>query len=333
MSSKKHKPGVRTDLNSGDKKVQLKDSKSKSSKPSEPNPTAVAASKKLPEMKLVKEANWAAETTSFVLSAMAPAAESVSLPAGQPHSTNTEVVFVDSNPPAEVNIEETVIAKNTDVNKTKNKYKKKKKKDGKNIISNVKDYIAQGIEENKIDYEQLKHIQEELQGSMSNLKANMKESINSKMSDMKIAANALAESAKQQTEKIKKQQAENAKKKAELEKKAYEEMQRKDAELKQQEQSQEPVKEEKILKELPPVQEAERPKPEDRTLSQKLNQAIQRRDGAEKALSALNAQLKYAKKSQQASIKERIERKTEQLEEAKQQIEQLLIEKDNAENS
>ncbi len=316
---KKHKPGVRTNLNSGDKKVQLKDSKT-ASQQAAPNPTAAAASKKLPSMALSKEANWAEETTSFVLSAIAPASEKVQ-PQGKT-APDTEVVFVAPELPDVIDIEATVTAKEKDKNTFKNKYNKKKDSNG-NIINNMKDYIAKGISDHKIDYEQLQKIQTGLHVSISDVK----ETINGKMSELMDSKNAIAAAAKEKAKKSKSDDyeipknlqipEEPKKKKGKLPKSEVPK-----TEKKQTEQT-------KVTVEKPEATETTiAQKQENRDFSQKLNQAIQRRDGAEKALSALNAQLEYAPKEQQKSIKDRIAKKQEQLEEAQKQIDALNAEKE-----
>ncbi len=317
---KKHKPGVRTNLNSGEKKVQMKDEKS-ASKPAAPNPTAVAASKKLPSMALPKDTNWAEETTSFVLSAISPASEKVE-PKGKT-SSSKEVVFVAPELPEVVDIEATVAAKEKDKNTFKNKYNKKKDSSG-NVINNMKDYISKGIADTKIDYNKLQKIQEGLHVSISDVK----DTINGKMNELMDSTNALAASVK-----------ENAKKSKSVDYDVPKNLQTPEGQKKKKHSSQkaettkvEPKKQEKTTKitvEKPQIIETTVPRTEEeKTFSQKMNQAIQRRDGAEKALSALNAQLQYAPKEQQKSIKDRIAKKQEQLEEAQKQIDALNAEKE-----
>jgi hypothetical protein len=62
---------------------------------------------------------------------------------------------------------------------------------------------------------------------------------------------------------------------------------------------------------------------EEKSKDQELSQAIMRRDGAQKTLASLKAQLKYAGGEQKAALEERIKKKEAQLGEAIKIIEEL----------
>ena len=76
----KQKPGVRTSLNSGENKVKANLTKSVIEVNSTPvNPTAEAAAKSLPSMKLTTNTNWAEEISASVLNAVTPVSSERSL--------------------------------------------------------------------------------------------------------------------------------------------------------------------------------------------------------------------------------------------------------------
>jgi len=312
---KRHKPGVRTKLNSGDKKVQTNtDKNSKQAKAAQPNPTAVSASKKLPSMQLSKEANWAEETSNSVLSAVNPVSSERSLgenkvvPVPQEKSLPAETKKKEAKPVAAPEPEK------------KNKYKKKKEKKS-SIIDDIKTSIAQGFDSVKIDYDQLAQIQNELHVKRDNIKSSLTDGV----SKLKDYANSAVENAAAAAEEMKKKQKELA---AAADQRMKAEVERIEREKKQ---KQEEVKanakpaSDVSAEELQAAADAAKQNASeiDKEKLQKLNQATQRRDGAKNALNALNTQLQYASPEQRKGLQERIRQKEKQLEEAEALIAEL----------
>ncbi|MEE3348516.1 MAG: hypothetical protein VZR09_00605 [Candidatus Gastranaerophilaceae bacterium] len=312
----KQKPGVRTKLNSGDKKVQTNtDKNSKQTMVAKPNPTAVSAYKALPSMKLSKE-NWAEETSKSILSAVTPVSSERSL------GENKVVPVSDTPLPVVPEVQEVVPVVVPEKETKKNKYKKKKEKKT-SIIDDIKASITQGFDSVKIDYDQLSQIQNELHIAKDGVKSSITEGV----SRLKDYANSAVESAAAATEEMKKKQKELAdaadkKIKAEVQR-IEKEKKKKAAETSKQKTKAAPTV---SAEELAAAAAAAKPvdaSEEEKIRLQKLNQAIQRRDGAKNALSALNTQLQYASPEQKKGLKERIKQKEQQLADAEAAIAEL----------
>ena len=316
------KPGVRTKLNSGSNKVKLRDnSKSKKGAEAAPNPTAAAATQKLPSMKLSTETNWAEETSNSVLNAVTPVSSKRSLG----DSRNLPVTVGDTS--VTVIPEHTEPVQVKEVKKEpKNKYKKKKDKNG-NLIDDIKNSITQGIDSIKVDYEQLAQIQSELQGSAEGMKTKLSDRVNriKEYANTAVAASANVveeiRPKKQNNYDVPKEQFEDKKPKSKQKQKAETSTPKPSDTndkpiINQSEVSVDEVKEAAAMS-------MKTEKVVDKDLSQKLNQAIQRRNGAKNALNALNTQLQYATGEKKKSLQDRIKQKEKQLEEAQAVIDEL----------
>ena len=344
----KQKPGVRTNLNSGEKKVKANLTKAIIEVNSTPvNPTAEAAAKSLPSMKLTTNTNWAEETSSSVLNAVTPVSSERSL------GDNKVVPVKNSEPLIPVEKEETPVKQEKKSAKSKkkekikepkvakepkNKYKEKvkesKDKNGGGLLKDLKASITQGIDSIKIDYDQLAHIQAELHTSAGDIKTSLGDRVN-RIKD--YANSAMANTA-------------NTVKNIEMPK-----FKKDETDVNYDIPKEEKPKPQPKAKETPKPQstkpEAEQPKPQekvnattvtteelkaaaevssesakpkdDKELTQKLNQAIQRRDGAKNALNALNTQLQYTPKDQQKALKDRIKQKENQLADAEKLVSEI----------
>ena len=186
--------------------------------------------------------------------------------------------------------------------------------------------IAQGIDNIKIDYDQLAQIQSELHASAGDIKTSLGDRVN-RIKDYANSAVANTANTVKNIEmpKFKKDETEAnydipKEEKPKTQPKAKEtpkpQAQKPEATTKPQEKINETTVTTEELKAAAEVSsESAKPK-DDKELTQKLNQAIQRRDGAKNALNALNTQLQYTPKDQQKALKDRIKQKENQLADA-----------------
>ena len=267
-------------------------------------------------MRLSKEANWAEETSKSILSAVTPVSSQRSL------GENKVVPVSDTPLPVIPEPQEVTQVVVPEKETKKNKYKKKKEKKT-SIIDDIKASITQGFDSVKIDYDQLSQIQNELHVA----KDGVKSSISDGVSRLKDYANSAMEGAAAAAEDLKKKQKELAaaadeRMKAEVERIEKEKKKKAKETPKQKEKAASNVSAE----ELAAAAEVTKPtdaSEEEKIRFQKLNQAIQRRDGAKNALNALNTQLQYASPEQKKGLKERIKQKEQQLADAEAAIAEL----------
>ena len=327
MSPKQPKPGVRTKLNSGENKVKKYDDKSaKTVEPAVPNPTAVAVTQKLPSMRLSTSTNWAEATSASVISIatavtsertlsqnMVAPAQSLSLP-------ETAQVSEEPKKPKKKKRETSSAAIVQAEQDAKNKYKRKAKEKKSSIIDDLKDSISQGIDSIKIDYDQLAHIQAELQGSASGVTSTIKD----RVGRIKEYANtAMANTLKPEVPGHKKKEP-----KGEIPKVPPKttDKKTKDVDVKKlQEQPKSTPISDTSIEEVRKASEvaAESQSKSTKTRDQQLSQAIMSRDGAQKTIASLRAQLNYASPDKKAAIEDRIKKKEAQLADALKLIEEL----------
>ena len=335
----KQKPGVRTKLNSGDKKVKSSLTSNVSDNSAAPvNPTAEAAAKVLPSMKLSTEANWAEETSASVLNAVTPVSSERSL------GDNKVIPIKNSEPLIPVSEEDTE-KQNKKQTKQKKKEKPKEpkvKKEPKNkykekknggLLLDLKATITQGIDSIKVDYNQLAQIQAELHSSAGDIKSTLGDRVN-RIKDYANAAMANTANTVKNIEvpKFKKDETDvnydipkEEKQKTKPESKEIPKVNDEKAETKQPQQekvNETTVTTEELKAAAEVSSESAKPK-DDKELTQKLNQAVQRRDGAKNALNALNTQLQYTPKNQQAALKERIKQKEKQFADAEKLVTEI----------
>lgn len=329
------KPGVRTKLNSGENKVKkLDDKNNKGAVPSTPNPTALSASKNLPTMKLATDTNWAEETSTSVLGMATPVSSERTL------GNNKNVPApkkVESIVPKEENKKKKSKKKETSADiitkqeqDLKNKYKQQKEKRP-GLIDDLKTSITQGIDSIKVDYEQLAKIQTELQGSASEVSTTLKERMerikeyaNTAMANMPAPENRQEKRKKKETTYDIPKDVPKPPKKQNIKSQTTVEVQ-KPNESKPKAYSDESIAAVRNASEVAAEIQAGK---EAKSKDQELAQAIMRRDGAQKTLSSLRAQLKYAAGDQKAALEERIKLKEAQLGEAIELIEQLNADKE-----
>ena len=310
----KQKPGVRTKLNSGDKKVK-KYSKTDKHAENTPNPTAVAASKKLPEMKLSHETNWVAETSSTIMLNSEGVLSSER--SGMPETITYMPVELPQNIDLPAEIKDDIkqkIKANKDANKKNNaeaakvlhqpKPKKNKFKDkfnGENIIDNLKTYISNGISESKIDYARLNKIQAELNGKITHVTSKLTD----KMETVMDTASTVVSTGGEQLDKIRlalQANIEEAKQSKAAEKSAKAEETKK---------TKQPALQPETAKTIIPEKDVENPE---------LTQAIQSEKSAQAALEALKEQLSSADDAMKQELQDKIAKKQKQLEAAQEKI-------------
>ena len=339
---RKQKPGVRTSLNSGENNVKVHiEKKSSAGKQSVHNPTAEAASKTLPSMKLSTDTNWAEVSSESVLNAVTPASSERSLgefKAEPPKPQDLPVSNKDRKKhkkvkSTDVEVKTDIVENETKQNKSVKKakiqeikLKSQKSKENGNIINDIKSSISNSIDNIKSDYDKLSNITSEL----NNLKKDLKPAINGNINKLKdYTANTVEKVKNIEMPKIRKTN--------------YDIPVVKDAGKKQIKETDVNIKKlhkEDTVKETRPVNTSNvssdelkaaaevssasaKQKEPDKDITQKLNQAIQKLNGAKTALNALNTQLQFAPKDQRELLMKRIALKEEQLVEAQKIIDNL----------
>ena len=311
----KQKHGVRTKLNSGDKKVKASLRKGSSSKSNEKiNPTAETASKSLPNMQLITDANWVGDNELNVLNVINSVGSERSLSDNKlvPVADLEQLPQVVSDNNGHKIVDKPVKRKNTKkdlkiVEKPKNKYKRKEKNN--NLLKDLKTSIVSGMDSIKVDYSQLEHIKAELHESAVGVKASFDTGIEKVKNYAKTVKSETVNSAKKLD--LKKLADENnklsANKNEDIQKPIVDEDKKSVDNNKT-----ESVTKEELKKAAEISSKSVEPQLDTETLH-KLNQAIQRRDGTLNAINALKAQLEYTPKHKQKTIKDRIKQKESQL--------------------
>ena len=172
----------------------------------------------------------------------------------------------------------------------------------------------------KIDYEQLAHIQAELQGSANGVKSTIKD----RVGRIKEYANtAMANTLKPEVPGHKKKEPKVESPKVPPKTK---DKKTKDVDVKKlQKQPKSTTVSDTSIEEVRKASEvaAESQSKSEKTSVQQLSQAIMSRDGAQKTIASLRAQLNYASPDKKVTIEERIKKKEAQLADALKLIEEL----------
>lgn len=322
MSTKQPKPGVRTKLNSGENKIiKINKSGSNSKENSVPNPTAVAASQKLPKMELSTSTNWAEETSPSVLNMAIAITSERTLGENKviviPENAVPEVIQTETPQSATTSNKKPKVKKDTTITpKKKNKYKKQAAEKISNIIGDIKDSISLSVDSMKIDYNRLSEIQNGLKTSAKDLQT----TITNKTDEIKNYTDNM----KQELQEFRKETVKQ-KKAAKTPTPPKQQAANKPIENKTAKISTSQIDEIKKASEYAAESQAN----EVNTKNQKLSEAYISRDSLQKTIASLKAQLNYAKGDRKDSINERIKKKQAQLNETLALIEQILNNENN----
>lgn len=319
MSTKQPKPGVRTKLNSG--KDKIKKYEGNVEKQSTPNPTAQTCKQNLPSMKL-SNGNWVEDSNASILNLALPVSSERTLGENKVVPVKSALASDIRSGTADMNNSKKKKKRKTDSGSVIEKRISNKDKinsKGKNkstVISDIKDVISKQVDSMKVDYEQLSKIQAELQSAANNVKSSIKSNAEKLNEYANIAIENNIKSAESKSKSQKSLDVAGDKLSASTNKKVKKaKPDKKSANVKA-----ENIEDIRAAYEFAAESQAK----ESASVDPRLTQAIMKRNGAEKMLASLKAQLEYAAEGERrSSIEERIKQKETQLAEALKLIEDI----------